>query len=254
MSSASILGRSARRFAVAEAFPNLLRRLPSLVVLLLVASVGAFLLAAFMISVGLYISRALLSVEQISHADASVPTWLASHRTPLFMNASYVGNMLAAPWVVAPIVGVTVAALALARRWRRAIFLILAVLVEIWAYTLSNAFVHWQNGAGVGQGGFPWLSIPAGRVATAVAVYGALAYLLTAEFRRRRIRSAVWSLAAVVSLVVSASVLYRGEHRLVDVAGGVAMGAGALFVVMIAEYVAGAATELRRSRRAQAAT
>jgi undecaprenyl-diphosphatase len=233
----------------AEVFGNRLRRLPSLLAFLLVGSVGAFLLAGFMITLGLFISQTLLAVAQIGDADASVPRWLASHQRPFLLDASYIGYMIADAWVLAPLVGAAAAALVLARRWRRAAFLILAGLVEVWGYALTSAFVHWRNTGGAGPADSPWTSFPAGRVAAAIAVYGAIAFLVSADMRNRWVRSVLGAFALALSVAVAASVMYRGDHRLVDIAGGAAMGIGALSVALLAEHVAGIVAELRREKR-----
>jgi hypothetical protein len=248
MSSATVLAPSRASLAeVAQVLGNRLRRLPALLVFLLVGTVGAFLLAGFMVSIGLFISRTLLSVSEMGDADASVPRWLASHQTPFLMDAAYIGYVLADAWVLAPLVGVAAVALVLARRWRRAAFLILAGLVEVWGYALTSAFVHWRSTSGPDT--FPWITFPAGRVAAAIAVYGAVAFLLSAEVRNWWARAVVWAFAVVVSLAVAASVMYRGDHQLVDIAGGAAMGIGALLVALLGEHVAGIVAELRREQR-----
>jgi membrane-associated phospholipid phosphatase len=251
MSSAAVLSRSRIGFGgAAERLGNHLRRLPSLLVSLLVGSVGAFLLAGLMISLGLFTSRALLSISEIASADAYVPDWLASHRTPFLTDASYVGYMLADAWVLAPLVGAFAVALVLARRWRTATFLVLAALIEVWGYVLTSSFVHWQTTNPVRPASFPWVTFPAGRVAAAIAIYGALAILLSAHFRSWWVRSAFCVLALAVSLAVAASHMYRSEHHLIDVAGGAAMGMGALLVALLAEHVAGIVAELRGENRA----
>jgi membrane-associated phospholipid phosphatase len=202
-----------------------------------------------MISLGLFTSQTLLSVSQIDHADASVPHWLASHRTPFLTDASSAGYALADPRVLAPLVGAAALVLILWRRWRRATFLVLAALVEVWGYALTSAFTQWQDTSSIDRDGASWTSFPAGRAAAAIAVYGALAFLLSAEVRNRWARAVFWALALAVSLAVATSVMYRGGDHLVDIAGGAAMGGGALFVALVAEHVAGIVAQLRREKR-----
>jgi PAP2 superfamily len=255
MSSAAVLGRSSGALAeVTYAFAHRLRRLPSVLVSLLVGSVGAFFLSASMISLGLFTSRTLLSVSRIGDADARVPSWLASHPTPFLVDAAYAGYMLADARVLGPLVAAASAALVLARRWRRATFLILAALVEIWGYALTSAFVRWQTTSRAGSSNFPWISFPAGRVAAAIAIYGAVAFLLSAEMRNWWARSVFWACALAVSLAVAASAMYRGDHHLVDIAGGAVMGMGALLVALLAEHVAGTVAELRGQKLGNAVT
>jgi membrane-associated phospholipid phosphatase len=253
VSSAAIFGGSRLGFGgAAAALAKRLQRFPARLVFLLVGSTGAFLLAGLMISLGLFVSRALLSMSDIRRLDANVPRWVASHDTPSWATTSSVAYFLADIWVLAPLVGLSVVVLALARRQRRAMFLVLAALVELWGFTLTSAFVRWRDTNSVPRDGFPWLSFPAGRIAAAIAIYGGLAFVLSAEVRKRWARSMCWVLALAISLAVAASLMYRGDHHLVDIAGGAAMGLGALFVALLAEHVAGGVAELRRhkSRRA----
>jgi hypothetical protein len=62
-------------------------------------------------------------------------------------------------------------------------------------------------------------------------------------------RAVFWALALAVSLAVATSVMYRGGDHLVDIAGGAAMGGGALFVALVAEHVAEIVAQLRREKR-----
>jgi membrane-associated phospholipid phosphatase len=229
----------------AEALGKRLRRLHARVASLLVGSIGAFVLAGLMVTLGLFVSRALLSMSKIRELDANVPRWVASHDTPSWATASSVAYLLADIRVLVALVGLSVAALLLARRQRRATFLVLAALVELWSFTLTNAFVRWRDTSSVPRDSFPWLSFPAGRVAVAIAIYGGLAFVLSTELHQWWARCMSWILALAIWLAVAASLMYRGDHHLVDVVGGAAMGTGALLVALLAEHVAGVVAELR---------
>jgi hypothetical protein len=249
MSSAAVLcGSPGALVDATYALAHRLRRLPWLLVSLLVGSVGALLLSASMITLGAFTSRTLLSVSLISDANARVPTWLASHPTPFLIDAADAGYMLADAWALGPLVLGGSVVLMLAGRWRSATFLILAGLVEIWGYALTAAFVRWQTTGKAGSSNFPWIPVPAGRVAAAIAIYGAVAFLVSAELRNWWARSIFWASALAISFSVAASAVYRGEHHLVDIAGGAVMGMGALFVALVAEHVAGIVAELRRQK------
>jgi membrane-associated phospholipid phosphatase len=255
VSFAAVLGRSPLAFGGStEALGKRLRRLPARLVFLLVGSVGAFLLAGLMISLGLFVSQALLSVPEIRQVDANVPRWIAGNEMPSWATASSVAYRLADVWVLAPLVGVSTVALALAQRTRSAMFLLLAALVELWGHALTSAFLRWQDANSLGRDGFPLLSFPAGRVAAAIAVYGGVAFVLSAEVRNWRARFMTWVLALAISIAVAASLMYRGDHHLVDLVGGVTMGAGALFIALLAEQVAGVVAELRRKKHREAVT
>jgi hypothetical protein len=235
-----------------EALGKRLRRLPARVAFLLVGSVGAFLLAGLMIGFGLFVIRALLSMSAIRQLDAHVPRWVAGHDAASWTRASSVAYLLGDAKILVPLVGLCVAALLLARRQRRAMFLALAAFVELWSFTLTNAFVRWRDATSVLREDFPWLGFPAGRISAALAIYGGVAFVLSAEVRKRWARSLSWVVAFAVSLGVAGSLMYRGDHHLVDIAGGAAMGLGALFVALLAERVAGVVAELRRHKSQRA--
>jgi membrane-associated phospholipid phosphatase len=256
MSSTALLARPEEKFGGgAEWLGNRLRRrLPALLVSLLVGSVGALVLAGMMVTLGLFTTGALLSVSKIAEADAKVPLWLASHRTPFLTDASYIVSKLADAPVLIPLVGLFVFALALRRRWIRATFLSLAALVEVWGYLLTTRFVDWRSTNTAHQDNFPWNSFPAGHVAAAIAIYGALAFVLSAHFSQPRARAAVWVMATAIALAVAVSRMYRGEHHLLDVVAGAAMGIGALFVALLGEQIARIVAELRAAKHAAEVT
>jgi hypothetical protein len=231
---------------VAEALAKRLRRLPARLAALVVGSIGALMLAVLMVTLGLFVSRTLLSVSEIRQLDAKVPLWVAGHRAPIWAAASSTASFLADVRVLGPLVGLSVVVLILSRRRRRATLLVLAALVEFWGFTLTNAFVRWRDASGLPRDSFPWLSFPAGRVAASIAIYGGLAYVLSAELHAWWARSMSWVLAFGIWLAVASSLMYRGDHHLIDIAGGAAMGTGALIVALVAEHVAGVVAELRR--------
>jgi membrane-associated phospholipid phosphatase len=249
MSSTALLARPEMLGGGSGWLSNRLRRLPALLVSLLMGSVGALVLAGLMVTLGVFTTGALLSVSKIAEADADVPLWLASHRTPFLTDASYIASKLADAPVLIPLVGAFVFALALRRRWIRATFLLLAALVEVWGYLLTTRFIDWRSTNTAHQDNFPWNSFPAGHVAAAIAIYGALAFVLSAHFSQLWARAPVWVTATAIALAVAMSRMYRGEHHLLDMAGGAAMGIGALVVALLAEQVSHIVAELRAEKR-----
>jgi membrane-associated phospholipid phosphatase len=250
VSSAAPLPASGETFlGAAEWLAHRLWRLPAILVALVVAAVGALLLAGLMVTLGLFTSEALLSVSTIAQADANLPLWLTGHRTPLLADTSSIASKLADAPILVPLVGAFVFALALQRRWMRATFLALAALVEMWGYLLTKGSVQWRTMDTAPHESFPWNSFPAGHVAAAIAIYGALAFVLSSHFNHRWARAAVWATATAIALAVAVSRMYRGEHHLLDVAGGAAMGIGALVVALLAERIAHVLAAIRARPR-----
>jgi membrane-associated phospholipid phosphatase len=244
VTSAELLPRSAEKLGAADWIAHRLRRLPGLMVSLLVGGFGALVLAGAMISLGLVTTHALLSVREIAEADTNVPVWLASHRSAFLADISSVGSRTADAVVLVPLVVIFASVLVLRGRRTRATILVLAALVEVWAYVLMTGLFHARDLKRVPDG-FASTTSPAGHVAAAIAIYGALAIALTPHFQRLSIRFAVRGLAATIALLVLVSKLYRGEHHLLDVLGGAAMGLGALLIALLAETIACTVNQLR---------
>lgn len=72
-------------------------------------------------------------------------------------------------------------------------------------------------------------SYPSGHTASAVAVWGGTALVVSIWARSARIRFAVTALAGVVVLAVAATMIGRSAHWVSDVVAGAAVGSGSLF-------------------------
>jgi undecaprenyl-diphosphatase len=84
-------------------------------------------------------------------------------------------------------------------------------------------------------------------VAASIAVYGALALLISSRARRTWVTVTVWSLAVLLPVIVALSRLYRGMHHLSDVCAGALVGIGALLVALLAARACEAAVRRRRT-------
>jgi membrane-associated phospholipid phosphatase len=235
----------------AERLGTRLRRIPSVLVSWLVANAGAMLLGGAMIALGFYVTMILLAIPGVGTTDEQLPLWLAAHRTPFWTDVSGIASAIAGASVIVPLVGLTVLMLVFRRRWRMASFIVQAGLAEALAYALTVKFVHRPRPHVVQLDSYnPIHSFPSGHVAASIAVYGALALLLTAHFRAPWARAAIWTVAIAIPLVVAWSRMYRGEHHPIDVAAGVLMGLGALGIAVFAARTARAAARLRAAWRA----
>ena len=227
-----------------------MRRAPSILVSWIVANVGALLLAAAMIGLGLLVTKVVLSVQAIQNADDWLPSWIEERRTPALTDASYAVSMLADRPVLLPLLGAVVVMLVLRKRWRLATFVLQAGLVELLCYAVVVHFVSRKRPDVEQLDELPVMhSFPSGHVAMSVAIYGAMALLLAAHFKDIRVRATIWTIGVAVPLVVAASRIYRGEHHPIDVAGGVVMGIGALCVAAFAARTGRRVAELQATRR-----
>jgi membrane-associated phospholipid phosphatase len=238
----------------AERLGTHLRRIPSLVVSWVVANIGALLLGGAMIGLGFYVTKVLLSIPGFASADEQVPLWLADHRTPFWTDVSAVGSAIAGGSVIVPLIGLGALGLVIGRRWRMASFIIQAGLAEALAYAVTVAFIHRVRPPVTQLDDYNLThSFPSGHVAASIAVYGALALLVTAHFRAAWVRVPVWTLAVAIPIFVAWSRMYRGEHHPSDVAAGVVMGLGALGVALFAARTARATAKVRVAKRAEGA-
>ena len=250
--------RAARRIkagegGLAERLAFRMQRIPALIVTWIVANVGALLLAGVMICIGLFITNVLLPIDAVSRADEWLPKWVEDQRTPFLTDASYVASTAADRPVLIPLVAAVVLYLVLRKRWRMASFVVQAGLAEVLTYGLVVFVVTRQRPPVEQLDPFNLRhSYPSGHVAASVAIYGALTLLLAAHFKDIRLRIAIWTIGAIIPIMVAASRIYRGEHHPIDVIAGAFMGAGALCVAIFAARTARRVAELRGERHAEA--
>ena len=256
VSGVPIDSRAARRIkagegGMAERLGFRMQRIPALIVTWIVANVGALLLASVMICIGLFITNVLLPIDAVSRADEWLPKWMEGQRTPFLTDASYVASTAADRPVLIPLVAAVVLYFILRKRWRMASFVVQAGLAEVLTYGLVVYFVTRQRPPVEQLDPFNLRhSYPSGHVAASVAIYGALTLLLAAHFKDIRVRVAIWTIGAIIPLMVAASRIYRGEHHPIDVIAGALMGAGALTVAVFAARTARRVAELRTEKHA----
>jgi undecaprenyl-diphosphatase len=212
---------------------------------------GFLLVAGATVGLGFLLVDGILSLGAVASADEHVNTWLAAHRTSGLTEASSVGSEIGSGFVIPAVVAVAVAGFSLRRHWRAAAFVLAAILVEVTSYRVTTLFVHRHRPTVHRLEHLPVdASFPSGHVAASIAVYGALALLLTSRYRNPWLRGGVWALAVALPIAVGISRMYRGMHHPLDVLGGAAMGFGALLIALFTARVAGVVVARRANRRA----
>jgi membrane-associated phospholipid phosphatase len=214
---------------------------------------GLVVIAVLSIGLGFLITRIVEPAWGIGAADEHVNTWLAAHRTSSRTDASLVGSTVAGG-VVLPIVAGSIALVcAVLKKWRIAAFAVFVLGVESATYRATTLVVHSHRPRVVRLEHLPVnASYPSGHTAAAIAVYGGLVLLLTSRFTSGVFRASAWTFVLATVAFVALSRMYRGMHHPLDVAGGVAVGIAAVFVVVFACRTAGAAAESRHKGRAGA--
>jgi undecaprenyl-diphosphatase len=86
-------------------------------------------------------------------------------------------------------------------------------------------------------------SFPSGHSLMSCCFFGALAAILAARIKRKRLRAVVWALATAMFLLIGFSRIYLGVHHTTDVIAGFV---AAMIWILIIRFVE---TELRRRKR-----
>jgi undecaprenyl-diphosphatase len=187
--------------------------------------------------------------DDIAAFDPRIHRWVVDHRTAnldhFFRGVTWAGSMT----VLLPLVLGTIALLV----WRRHPALALAVAIATGGSLLTVGIMK----AVVGRSRPPvadrianayGAAFPSGHSANVVAACGILAWVATRFVHRTWLRAAIWTVAAVVALLVGVSRVYLGVHWPSDVLSGWIVGA-AWVVAAIAITALIPALEYRRRTR-----
>jgi undecaprenyl-diphosphatase len=210
---------------------------------------GLVVIAAISTGMGLFVTRVVEHAWGIGGADERVDVWLAAHRTSERTHLSWIGSTVAGGLVLPVLVGAIALVFAVLRKWRIAAYVVFMLAVESATYRATTIFIHSHRPRVVRLEHLPVnASYPSGHTAASIAVYGGLVLLLTSKFKNTALRVLAWSSVVLMVAFVATSRMYRGMHHPLDVAGGVLVGIIALFVVVFACRVAGAAYDARGRR------
>ena len=237
---------SACRGGPAERLGGALRSLHPALVFVVLMLAGLAATALLSICLGLLVTRVLEPAWGIGAANERVNGWFAAHRTVSLTDASLIGSIIAGGVVLPIVVGSIAFVCAVLRRWRIAAFLLFALGVESASYRLTTLVVNSHRPHVARLENLPVnASYPSGHTAASIAVYCGLALLITSRLKHGAARALVWTFAVAIVTFVGLSRTYRGMHHPIDVAGGIALGAVALTVLVFVCRTAGAAADAR---------
>ena len=208
------------------------------------AVVATLMLGALMIGLGWLVVHPLAHVWPLSVEDG-VDRALAAHRdaglNALTSDLSTVANT---PCTVLLALAVVLGARWIWHRWREPLFVAATLAIEVLVFLTTTLVVHRPRPAGIElDRSPPTSSFPSGHTAAAVALYGAVAWLIA----RQTGRVYAWCLLLMPAAVGFAR-LYRDMHHPSDVAAGVLLGACALVIAERAVLEPAARTARRTAR------
>jgi undecaprenyl-diphosphatase len=201
-------------------------------VLRLVLSAGA--LATVLCLVGLLVVD-VLGPAGLTRWEDGVTEGAVDGRTPTLEMLSSIGSRMAD--TITCIAVLVVMMLVLRRwlgRWRESLVLAAAITGELLVF-LAVTFVVQRDRPDVPRldAAPPTSSFPSGHTAAAVAIYGAIAFVLWRRSRHRAWAGVVVALCCAVPVVVGLSRIYRGMHHPTDVVVG-AIGGGVWLLLVVA--------------------
>ena len=196
-------------------------------------------IAGLSILCGLLVTRVVLHIHGAPHDDEALISFLARHRSVGLSDASLIGSIIAGGVVLPIVAGVALVIAAVARHWRLAGFLLLALAVESGSYRATTLVIHRHRPEVHRLERLPVeASYPSGHTAASIAIYGGIALLIASRIESRAGRIAVWTAAALVVVFVAFARMYRGMHHPLDVAGGALIGIAALSALVLVSRAA----------------
>jgi membrane-associated phospholipid phosphatase len=197
------------------------------------ASAGALAALAFGV-----ITQDVAGHDGMAVHDPRVTGWMVAHRAEWLTSILRVITWLGSTAVIIPL-GVIVGGFFVLRRrrWQPLALLAAAVAGAVGLYDIVKPLIgRPRPTSAIWIGHFSGAAFPSGHAAQSVALYAMLAIVLGAG-RSASAKTMLWSVAALVALVVGGSRIYLGAHWLTDVLGGYALGAcwvAAVVIVMLA--------------------
>jgi undecaprenyl-diphosphatase len=192
-------------------------------------SVGALAALAFGV-----VARDVAGHEGMAGHDPRVTAWMVAHRTEWLTSILRVVTWLGSAAVIVPL-GVIVGGFFVLRRrrWQPLALLAAAVAGAVGLYNIVKPLIgRPRPPPAIWIGHYSGAAFPSGHATQSVAFYAMLAIVLGAG-RSPWVKAVLWSVAALVALVVGGSRIYLGAHWLTDVLGGYALGASWVATVLI---------------------
>ena len=204
-------------------------RTPRRLWLTFTVSVGALAALAFGV-----VARDVVGHDGMAVHDPHVTAWMVAHRTEWLTSVLRVVTWLGSAAVIVPLAVIVGGFFVLRRRrWQPLALLAAAVAGAVGLYNIVKPLIgRPRPPQAIWIGHYSGAAFPSGHAAQSVAFYAMLAIVLGAG-RSPWVKTVLWSVAALVALVVGGSRIYLGAHWLTDVLGGYALGASWVAIVVI---------------------
>jgi membrane-associated phospholipid phosphatase len=229
----------------AERVGTAAHRMHPVLVAALVGLVGAVVVGAVVVGIGLLLTHVLLA-GPIGSWDGSVSRWFVARRTPTWNTWTDIGSQLGETITVVAVALVTTVVCAIKRWWRELGLLLVGLAVEFSVFLTATVVVN-RTRPSVPRLDVspPTSSYPSGHTAAGLVLYAALAIIVGVHVRNAAVRAILWILAVILPIAIGVSRIYRGMHHATDVLASVVLGIGALLVALFAVRVADAAAHRR---------
>jgi undecaprenyl-diphosphatase len=193
------------------------------------ASVGALAALAFGA-----ITQQVAGHDGMAVHDPRVTAWMVAHRAGWLTSLLRVITWLGSTAVIIPLAVIVGGFFVLRRRrWQPLALLAAAVAGAVGLYDIVKPLIgRPRPPSAIWIGHFSGAAFPSGHAAQSVAFYAMLAIVLGAG-RSASAKTMLWSVAALVALVVGGSRIYLGAHWLTDVLGGYVLGASWVAAVVV---------------------
>jgi len=220
---------------------------PPAAVGVLIALLGAFVLGALMVGLGLLLTHTFQN-GALARWDEDVNTWFVAQRSQAGNSITSAATTIGSTRTVLIVAALSVVVLAVGRLWREIALVTVALSVEVLVFLMTTVLVDRPRPAVPRlDAAPPTSSFPSGHTAAAIALWVSLAIVISLHIRNAFARTVAWVVAVVVPLFVGISRLYRGMHHPTDVIASVLLGIGAVLIALLAVRVACTEREARRA-------
>jgi membrane-associated phospholipid phosphatase len=211
-------------------------------------AIGGYVVICLVLSgIGLLVTHDL---GGLTRWDERTNKWFADNRTSAMNNWTDHATKVADTSGILVVLVLAIIVLLLFRRRWDALFLVIALSLELVAFLSINTLVGRPRPNVERLGALPSTSsYPSGHVAATLALYGGLTLIVSARIRSRIAAAVGWFVAILLASAIGLARVYRGMHHPSDVVAGALLGFAVLAVAVAAVRAGQKAAAQRRRRR-----